>query len=306
MENNELELSWIMRLRIASALAIGICLVGILGERFIAPLNPMDPTGLVSGNITIISIGYCCGLAFLAGLAAAAIATPFGRQIGPIAAPAGMCFWAIKTGSLASVFQGSASSAARVEAYSSMQLEGFVWLSIAAAGYLGSLAMSKVISHTRPVTQDKFKPAFKLPFFLVVVIAVCGTVFVADRIICLLARDVSYFDAQMGNVYGNPGNKQIALAIIAGFAVAAFLAKIAFGSDFLWSALAVIPLTYYTTMKYGNPEIAEYMSSTWPAMFFVRPAAAVLPVQIAAFGPLGAILGYWLAARFHTWRTTQD
>ncbi len=302
MENNELELSWLMRFRIVAALSVGIVLVGFFGYRFIAPADATYPAGLLAGSVTIVGIFYCCVLAFLSGFFASALSVPYGRQLGPLAAPAGLCFWALRTGSLSTLLQGG-SVDFRIHVYSLMRYSGFVWFCVIAFGLLGSFALLRLFPQRSPSTADSFRPMFRLPYFLVIVLSVCGTVFISERVICFLAGNVSYFDPDFGSVYGSPGSRQVAFAVLSGFSVAAFLAKYFLGSSFLWPSLAVIPLTYYVSFRYGRPDLAEYMSVSWPAVFFIKPTAAILPLQFASFGSLGAIFGYWLAARFHLWRS---
>jgi len=46
----------------------------------------------------------------------------------------------------------------------------------------------------------------------------------------------------------------------------------------------------------------QYMAHQWPAVFFSNAAASVLPSQMVAFGTLGSVAGYWMAARYDHWR----
>jgi len=84
------ELSWIMKLRIAAAFATGAILIGILAWPVAAPPEPLGVVSLVAGAISLDGAITLAGLAFLAGLIAYFLSWPYGREIGILAVPAGL------------------------------------------------------------------------------------------------------------------------------------------------------------------------------------------------------------------------
>jgi hypothetical protein len=247
----------------------------------------------------------CAGLAFIAGFLSSAICTPYGTQIGIIAAPAGIAVWGLRSAPLSKIFQMAPVVQDRMKAYSSLKFEGFLWLGIAVCGFLGALSADKIFRRKAVEPLDKIKPVFRLPEFLEIAISVIGTVFVANFLINILAADVSYSDQELAHVTSQPANLQVVFAIFVAFGACGFFAKIFLASRAFWPAIASVPLIYYSAITYGKSDILTHISSSWPANFFIRPITAVLPIQMVAFGCLGAVWGYWQAVSYHLWRTNQ-
>jgi hypothetical protein len=118
----------------------------------------------------------------------------------------------------------------------------------------------------------------------------------------ILAGDISYSDPKLGRVTGQPANLQIAFAVIVAFMACGYLAKLFIGASFIWPAVASAILSSFSIITYNSKPTMEYLVSTWPAVFFAKPAAAVLPVQMVAFACVGSVWGYWLAVRYHLWK----
>jgi hypothetical protein len=299
-----MELSWLMRIRIAASLAIGIILLGLLPWNLVKP--PAEGVfALLSGSISADDLLICAGLAFIAGFLSSAICTPYGTQIGIIAAPAGIAVWGLRSAPLSKIFQMAPVVQDRMKAYSSLKFEGFLWLGIAVCGFLGALSADKIFRRKAVEPLDKIKPVFRLPEFLEIAISVIGTVFVANFLVNILAADVSYSDQELAHVTSQPANLQVVFAIFVAFGACGFFAKIFLASRAFWPAIASVPLIYYSAITYGKSDILTHISSSWPANFFIRPITAVLPIQMVAFGCLGAVWGYWQAVSYHLWRTNQ-
>ncbi len=89
-----MELSWLMRLRIAAAAAAGIILIGLLAWPMAAP---HEPFGIVSmAAISLKNRAVLISLAFVTGLLAYFLSWPYGREIGIIAVPSGLALWAVR------------------------------------------------------------------------------------------------------------------------------------------------------------------------------------------------------------------
>jgi len=132
------ELSWLMKLRIATAVAVGVILIGILSW----PLaEPPALSGIVSlSSITLGRAITLVAMAILAGFLAYFFSWPYGLQIAILAVPAGLAIWAVRSGDIASLMQLNPTSLQyRKEIYASLKWEPLFWLLIVAAGFIGVL-----------------------------------------------------------------------------------------------------------------------------------------------------------------------
>jgi len=288
-----------------ASLAIGVLLLGFLPWGLVKP-SADGVFMFLSGGINASGLLICGILAFVAGFIASAVSVPYGSQIGIIAAPAGLAVWSMRSAMLSKVFQAAPAAGERVKVYSSLKFEGFLWLAVIFCGFLGAVLADKVFRKRTVKLPDKMKPVLKLPEFLIIAIAVIGTVFVANFLVNIFAAGVSYSDPRLSHVTAQPLSLQLAFAVFIAFGACGFLAKIFLGSRPFWPAVASVVLIYYSATVYGKNSVLTYLNASWPANFFIRPAAAVLPVQMVAFGCLGAVWGYWLAVDYHLWRTHQS
>ncbi|PKL44479.1 MAG: hypothetical protein CVV39_08345 [Planctomycetes bacterium HGW-Planctomycetes-1] len=290
-----------IRLRIAVALAVGIAVLGVLPGGFLDP--PTDGVfAIFAGNISVGDVLICAGISFAAGFLASALCTPFGGQIGILAAPAGMAVWALKSDALSTVFQRAPAAADRLNVYASLRFEAFIWLAVAGCCFAGALIADKIFGGKSLNRVDKFEADFKLPSFAAIAIVIIATVIIGNVLVNVLAGDVSYPDTKLGKVTGQPANLQLAFAVTIAFMACGFCAKLFLGVSFVWPAAASAFLSSYSIIAYGKEPIMEHLAGAWPAVFFARPVLAVLPVYMVAFGCLGAIWGYWLAVDYHLWR----
>ena len=90
-----MELSWPMKLRIAAAVAAGVILIGFAAWPLAVPPDPFGVVSVLSGTITVGGALILVALAFLTGLIAYFLSWPYGREIGILAAPAGLSIWTI-------------------------------------------------------------------------------------------------------------------------------------------------------------------------------------------------------------------
>lgn len=300
-----MELSWLMRIRIIAAMVIGGWLLGFLPWDGIKP-DAAGVFSLLTGSISIPDILGCAVLAFAAGFVSSAVCTPYGGQIGIIAAPAGMAVWALKSAPISKLFQAAPSVQSRLNVYNGLKFEGFIWLALAACGFVGAIAADKIFRRKSVDLPDNFKPVYKIPEFAQIAAAVVATVFIANIIINALALGVGFPDSQLKGVVAQPANGQIAFAVLVAFGVCSFLAKLFLSSKAVWPAVASSIITYYFTISYAKSTTLTLLTVSWPAAFFYKPIMAVLPIQMVSFACLGAVWGYWLAVRYHIWRTEQS
>jgi hypothetical protein len=95
---------------------------------------------------------------------------------------------------------------------------------------------------------------------------------------------------------------QILFAVVAAFAVAAFLVKKLTNLNYLWPALASALVLGFAQAFYDGARVLRQFAETRPATSFPHSTLAILPVQLVALGTLGSVLGYWLAVRYDWWR----
>jgi hypothetical protein len=145
-----------------------------------------------------------------------------------------------------------------------------------------------------------------MPEFAQIAATVIATVFIANILINALALSVRFPDSLLKGVVAQPANSQIAFAVLLAFGLCAFLAKLFLSSKAVWPAIASSIITYYFTISYAKSNVLTQLAQSWPAVFFYKPIMSVLPVQMVSFACIGAVWGYWLAVRYHIWRTEQN
>ena len=133
-------------------------------------------------------------------------------------------------------------------------------------------------------------------------LAIVSAAIIVQVFIGVLAKDFSIADNKIGMVTAQPSVGQIAFALIVACALAAFVAKKFLQCSYVWPMIACALVSIYSLTFYVKEDSLRHLAQNWPANFFAHPSVAILPVQIAAFGTLGAILGYWIAVSFEHWR----
>ena len=99
-----MELTVVMRLRIAAVCAVGIAIIGFGAFGFVRPATPLDAITVFSGDISVIDAVCCAGLAFVTGLIAYLAAYPYGKQIGGLAVPVGLAVFGVLGGIITTAF----------------------------------------------------------------------------------------------------------------------------------------------------------------------------------------------------------
>lgn len=295
-----MELTWPIKLRIIAAVLAGIMLIGFLAWPLTAAGNPFAP--VMAANISFVGAAILTVLAFAVGFLAAFLSRPWGRQIGILAVPAGLSIWAVRSGNVASLLQMTPAVSQRQEIFAQLRWGAIFWIWVVAAGWLGVLAAQKIFGEKDKPSEEPPKSGPTSNMYVNIVIAVVASVLLAQFFLELLAKDVVLSDGRLGIVIGQPAVGQIIFAVAASFGAAAFLVKKFFNMSYIWPVLACAVVTVVATSRYVNPELLKYLVGHWPAAFLNKSVLAVLPVQMVAFGTLGAVLGYWLAVRYNYWR----
>jgi hypothetical protein len=288
-----------MKLRIAAAVATGVVLIGILAWPLAASPGSFDTVraGAISfGGAVILVI-----LAFLAGLIAYFLSWPYGREIGVLAAPSGLAFWAVRSGSMTALMQLNPTAAQRQALLTTLKWEPIFWLVIVAAGFAGVLLGQKIQSNLKPDETQK-KSNSQPSKYLNAIIALVGSGLIAQFCLKIFAQDVRIFDSRLVSVMAQPTVGQIVFAVLVSFELAAFVVKRFLHASYIWPTIASALVTAFVIRVYVKQDVLQYLVQNWPAAFFSNTVISILPVQMVAFGTLGSIIGYWMAVRYDYWR----
>ena len=291
-ESNIMELSWLMKLRIAAVAAVGAALIYGVGWRLAGSPDRV-------GDMAYGSAAPLVALAFVAGLIGYFVSWPYGREIGILAAPSGLAVWAFRSASMANLIQQSPTTAQRQELVASLRFEPLFWLVVVAAGFAGVLLGQKLRPSLK-LKELKEEPDSSPAKYLNALAALAGSAVIAQFCVKICAQDIRMSDNGLGPVVAQPAAAQIAFAVLVSFGVAAFAVKKFLNVGYVWPALATALVTAFGMYNYAKN--VQYLAKAWPAAFFTDAVASVLPVQMVAFGALGSVAGYWMAIRYVYWR----
>ncbi|GAF88009.1 unnamed protein product, partial [marine sediment metagenome] len=217
-----MELSWLMKFRIAAAVATGVVLIGILAWPLAAPAESFG--AVLSSNLSFGGAIILAVLAFLAGFIGYFISWPHGREIGILAVPSGLAIWAVRCGNMADLMRVNPNLAQRQAVFAALKWEPIFWLAIVAAGFGGVLLGQKIRSRPEP-GENKEKSNSELSIYLNPIIALVGSVLIAQFCLKIFAQDVRIFDPRLGSVMAQPAVGQIVFAVLVSFGIAAFIFK---------------------------------------------------------------------------------
>jgi len=289
-----------MKLRIAAAAATGVVLIGILAWPLAAPPEPFGTVSVTAGTISVSGAVVLAALAFLAGFIAYFLSWPYGREIGILAAPAGLTIWALRSGLMVNLIRTTPTDN-HMELFAAIKWEPLFWLAIVAAGFAGVLLAQKIKSKPEPEKTDK-KADTRTNIYFNVIIALVASVLIAQLCISAFAQNVRLSDEKLGSVVAQPTAGQIVFAVFVSFGLAAFVVKKFLNVSYIWPIIASALVTAFVIITYGRQDALQHLSFRWPAVFFSHAAISILPMQMVALGTLGSIAGYWMAVRYKYWR----
>lgn len=294
-----MELSWIMKLRIAAVIAVGVVFVSVIAWPWDAPPDPFGAVLInaigTNGAVTLLI------MAFIAGLVAYFVAWPYGSQIGILAVPFGLTVWAVRAGSVAALVQLNPAVEQRQLLFETLRWEPFFWLLVVGVGF-GGVTLGQKIRPGRKfeVAQDKDKlSSYK---YLNTIIAFVGSILVTRFLLKIFAQDVVLSDNIYHSAIAQPAIGQIVFSVVVSFGLVAFFAKKYLNVSYIWPIISSSFVIAYSTMTYAKPNVLSHFVESWPAVFFPDVVSALLPVQIVALGTIGSVAGYWMAVRYLYWR----
>jgi hypothetical protein len=293
------ELSWLMKSRIAAAAVVGVIVIGVLAWPLVKPAEPFGPVR--AGSIPFGVAVSLVLLAFLVGLIGYFVSWPHGREIGILAVPFGLAVWALRSGSIGALIQLNPALDRRQALFAALRWEPVFWLALVAAGFAGVFLGQRIRS--RPdLAPAKPQPAKKATTYLNAAIAVAGSVLIAQFCIGIFTQDVRIPDSRLGSTVGQPAVGQIAFGVILSFAIAAFIVKGFLNAAYIWPIIASGIITPFVITTHVKQIVLQHLAENVPPVFFSDASLAVLPLQMVAFGTLGSVAGYWLALKYRYWR----
>lgn len=292
-----MELTWVNKLRIAGVATLGIVVIGILTWPLAAPADPMAPVRAsdvgLSGTLLLLF------LAFAIGFAGYFVAWPHGREIGILGVPLGLAVWAGRSGPMRVLTQALPETAERAELVRSLRAEPLYWLLVVTAGFAGVLLAQRLRPAPKvPPADDAPKALQGLNLIVNGLIALVVAVVVSQFFLSVFAQNL----AMSRHVAAQPAVGQIIFAVVAAFAVAAFIIKRFLDLSYLVPAAASLFVVAFAQVVYYNAETIRRFAETYPAPFFPHSIFAIVPVQLVSLGALGSVLGYWMAVRYDYWR----
>jgi hypothetical protein len=291
-----MKLPWSIRARIAASAVIGILVVGLPAVRLAWHDEPHTPFSAAGGAIDLFDAVILAGLAVVAGLAAFLVSWPYGRQIGPLAVPCGLTVVAFKSGPMSAFLQQTSQLAQRKAFFTTLAWEPMVWLAVLAAGF-GGVGLGLLIK-PRSGPDGGVKPAPARENVINCLIAIAGSVAIAHLCITVLAQGVRFPDSRLGSVLAQPAGGQIVFAVVTAFAAAAFLVKKLLDMSYIWPVIATALLPALAARLYATEQTLQHLAENWPPAFFPSATMCVWPAQMAGYGAVGAMAGYWLAVRY--------
>jgi len=294
-----MELSWVNKLRIAAVAALGIVTIGILAWPLAAPEDPMVP--LRSSDLSFLGTMALLALAFASGFAAYFLAWPHGREIGILAVPFGLTIWAARSGPMRTLTQAFEETYERQALLHSLRFEPAYWLAVVAAGFAGVLLAQYLRPSSVRTAGQTVRASYRhTGTYIGIVAALAVAVLVSHFSLGVFVQDLSVTPYNV--VTPQPEVAQIIFAVVAAFAVAGFVVKKFLGMSYIWPSLATMfVIAFSETTYYGSATVKQF-AETFPATFFPHGVFAVTPLQLAALGALGSVVGFWLAVRYDHWR----
>lgn len=304
-----MDLTWPIRIRIALAAAIGVGLIGLFGWPMLAQNG--STAGLAIAAKLSFSDRICISLLAIAcGFLGALVSMPYAKQIGVLAAPAGLMWFSLKTIPLSRVIQQNPAADARVETYNTIAFESFIWLALILLGCLGAIAAAelKPKKQTSEKDSDTSKGFLKIttPTLINGLLATAVSAVIGAFFVMVFAQDVSIPDTKFGSVMCAPSRGQIIFACFAAFGIAAFVTKFLLNANYIWTIISTAIVSTAAILIFANGDNLQYMQANWPANFANNSLLLILPVQIVSAGAIGAVNGYWTAKRYQFWRENES
>lgn len=299
-----MELSIFTRAKITIVLLVGVLLVGLVGHNLIKPSQTDTVVVFYGGQIGIAPLIILIILGFVSGFISTFIARPYGKEIGVLAAPAGLGFITLISGNITDLIRHN-SLENQAGIYSALKWEPILWCLIPLSGILGAIVGNITMPPKSPLPVPvQIKPVieFKKGYLSLIVSTILAAI-IAHFAIGLFVRDVSVSNNNIAAIV-QPEKLQIAFGVYVSFLVAAFVVKLILNSSYIWVCASIIVVYFVESTMAGASVKAT--SENFPVSFFLHSGFSILPIEIISWGTLGAITGFWAAVRYNYWKNFQD
>jgi hypothetical protein len=297
-----LELTWVLRIRLAAAAVLGIVIIGFLAWPLVEPPGPFGVVSLTAGQFTIEAFLTLIGLGLVCGVLGFFASWPHGKEIGIFAVPFGLAVWAIRTGSVSNLIQSNPGLEQRLKIYSILKWESLMWLAMVLLGFAGVYICQMIFNPPKRPFPHITKAAQKLSIYLRIVIGLAVSVVFGKFCVSIFTQDVSFPNRYLGSFVGQPVIGQIVFGVFIAFLIVAFLVKKFLDIGYICPIIATAFVIHFAVYTSLSTNILDSLVESYPANVFSDAALAVLPIQMVAFGTIGAITGYWAALRYMYWR----
>ena len=255
------------------------------------PLNGDD-----SSSLSMLQIAEA--LAAVLGFAGYFLSWPYGREVGFLAVPAGLSLWAMRSGPIARILASFSEVTQRQSIYADLRWESLYWLSVIVLGWLGARLAFQLKPHPKPPVIQALPEAKKAtPLYMILVLLI--SVILSQFFMKTFVQDVCV-DHML--VVCQPPIRQLVFGITAAFAATAFIIESLFHLTYVWSLPACGLIYIISTITFTKTDIMTQLADNYPAVCLPHAVLSALPIQIVAFGTIGAVIGYWLAVRYRYWR----
>jgi hypothetical protein len=105
-----------------------------------------------------------------------------------------------------------------------------------------------------------------------------------------------------GRATSQPLIGQIAFGVFLALGVTSFIVKHFFQLRYEWTMTTMALVFLINALWFGRIDTITKAAQTYPASIVTHDVLGVLPLQLVAFGSLGAVTGYWAALRYLYWR----
>jgi hypothetical protein len=295
-----LELTWVLKIRLTAAAVVGIIIIGFLAWPLVQPPSPYNV--ITFGQLTVEAVFTLAALALVCGILGFFATWPFGKEIGIFAVPFGLAIWALRTGSVANLIQANPSIEQRIQIYNALKFEPLFWLAIVMLGFAGVYICQMIFKPEHGPLPHITRSKQKLNTYLRMAIALVASIVLGKACISVFAQDVPFIVRNLGRFVGQPVIGQIVFGVFIAFGITGFVVTKFLDLGYMCPIIAtafVTPFAVYTSL---SKNVLQELVDTFPANVFPDAALAVLPIQIVAFGTIGAITGYWTALRYMYWR----
>lgn len=292
-----MELSWLTKLRITLVMGLGVIVIGILGWSMAAPDDPM---GLVRmSNMSVISQILLLLMALALGFVSYHIAWPYGFEIGILAVPAGLAVWGCRSGKITGVLQTFPTAMERQAVFIGLRWDAFYWLVVVLVGVVGA-SLAKRLRPSPPLPLKEVHAHPKLDAYFGSILALLISLLVGQFLMNGFAQDIPLAGTELAS---QPVMGQTAFAIMMAFGAGAYLVRHFLHLDYTWSVVSTALLCFVGSYVHTKLTLLTDLAAKYPAVCFSNAVLSTLPIQMVAFGTIGAVIGYWLAIRYRYWRT---